>query len=607
MIINLGIGISFIIVLLIIIFIFFSKERVKSIENEFFVSLIILTMIGLIIEMFIYFLVIKSGYKFIFFINFLTKMLYIYFLLWMYCFILYNFCVFMEIKSKQDEKYKKGSTFLKSIYFLFIIITIFLPIEITKNLSCFYPGGIGTYVQYLMSIIGFTALIIIGFKNKKLLTNKVSIPLIVCFILGFISIITQYYYNELMFIVPTHAIAVILMYHTIENPDIKMINALELAKEQAEKANRAKSDFLSSMSHEIRTPLNVIVGFSECITKSDDLVEIKEDAQDIVTASQNLLEIVNGILDISKIEADKMEIIGVNYSPQIIFDELIKIIKTRIGEKNIEIRTNYAVDIPQTLFGDKGKIKQIITNILTNAVKYTDKGFIDFEVKCINEKDICNLMISIKDTGRGIKPEQLDKLFTKFSRLEEDKNTTIEGTGLGLAITKRLVEMMNGKIVVQSTYGKGSTFIVYLPQKIADDNKTNEIKKETAILKTKFNQQKVLIVDDNQLNIKVAEKILKEFDLDITGVDSGFGCIDKIKGNEKYDIILLDIMMPKMDGVKTLQKLKEIPNFNIPVIALTADAMEGTASKYLNEGFDAYLAKPINKEELLKILNKYLK
>jgi CheY-like chemotaxis protein/nitrogen-specific signal transduction histidine kinase len=421
------------------------------------------------------------------------------------------------------------------------------------------------------------------------------------------------------------------MYFTIENPDVKMLRQMELAKDQAERANRAKSDFLSSMSHEIRTPLNAIVGFSEDIQSLKDKADpqIVEDANYIMEASATLLEIVGNILDINKIESNKMEIIPTNYNFKKEVETLARIDATRIGEKNINFKVNIAEDIPYELIGDKGKVKEIINNLLTNAIKYTEEGEISLNCKCINKDDISTLIISVRDTGKGIKSELINRLFNKFDRLDVEKNTTTEGTGLGLAITKALVEMMGGKINVQSEFGVGSMFIVQIPQKISKMVKPTEtiidtpIKlKERISSKTQYSdvtinnsiqkdetykEKRILIVDDNMLNIKVAKRALQDFDLIIDECYDGQKCLDKINEGNKYDLILMDIMMPNMSGETALSKLKEINNFNTPVIALTADAIAGAKEKYLSEGFVDYLSKPFSKDEVKEKLDIYLK
>jgi sensor histidine kinase/response regulator len=401
------------------------------------------------------------------------------------------------------------------------------------------------------------------------------------------------------------------MYFTIENPDVKLIEELNIAKETAVRANNAKTEFLSNMSHEIRTPLNAIVGFSEALQEEEGIPEsAKEDVKDIMMASQGLLEIVNGILDISKIEADKLEIVNTTYDPVKIFNELVVLTKGRLGnEKPIELRVKFSKDLPSSLYGDYARVKQIVLNLLTNAVKYTEKGYIDFVVESVILKNsICRLIISVEDTGIGIKRDNIDKLFQKFERADEERNITIEGTGLGLAITKKLVELMHGEMVVQSIYGKGSKFTVCIDQKIVDITpKEVVIPKEEVPVKRNYKGKRILVVDDNKLNLKVAERLLKDYSVFIDEVSSGMDAIKRVEMGIPYNLILMDDMMPEMSGSETLLKLKEKEDFKIKTVALTANAIAGMKEKYLSIGFDDYLSKPIQRNELERVLDEYLR
>ena len=589
-------------IIILLICVFFSKERVNNRETHIYAKLLIITLLSLLLDAGIIALVSIFGLEKINNLIWILNKFHLASIL-VYVSLFTDYIISISTKNKSVTSY--FNRLCKVLDLFGSILILVLPTEIFHENNVIYSYG--KSVNFLIILVMVFTLMMVFFtiKNIKNIRNTKYSPLFILILLILFALLLRSINPAFLITTFIATYVDLIMYFTIENPDKHIIDALNEAKLEAEKANRAKSDFLSSMSHEIRTPLNAIVGFSDCILEEKSLRLAKSDANDIKLASENLLEIVNGILDISKIEANKMDIVEVDYEPKETIDNIVKLVKTRIGDKNIEMRVHYDENLPLCLHGDVSKVKQIITNILTNAVKYTDSGNITLDVSTKISNDICELMISVSDTGRGIKEEQIPNLFNKFERLEEDKNTSLEGTGLGLSITKRLVELMHGTIEVESTYGKGSKFSVNLKQTIG---KAKTLKKEKAQIdnKTEFKDAKVLIVDDNKINLKVASKLLSNYGITSINVESGFECLDLIANGEKFDLILLDDMMPKMSGVETFKKLKKFKDFKIPVVALTANAIAGMKEKYLKIGFNDYLPKPIEKEELLKILNKYL-
>ncbi|MCR5767865.1 MAG: response regulator [Lachnospiraceae bacterium] len=476
--------------------------------------------------------------------------------------------------------------------------------------------GYGIEVYFLV----YALVYFIRFRSR--LDRRAYITLIAGFAVTLGGIVLEKLtFVELVCNYPGAVIGLFLFYFGSETADYKIrirtMEELKDAKEKADAANVAKSEFLANMSHEIRTPINAVLGMNEMIIRESDDPMIVKYARDVESAGKNLLAIINDILDLSKIEAGQMELIEAPYRLSSVLNDVVNMTIFRARSKSLQFEVTVEEDIPDKLYGDEVRIRRTVINVLNNAVKYTEKGKVRLEVKQEREDPITNLIFRVIDTGIGIREEDIARLYNRFDRLDMQRNKTVEGTGLGLAITKGLLDLMGGKITVESEYGRGSVFTLTIPQKTLSLEPIGEWQKrfeETLKEKEKYKEgfhasdAKILVVDDTTVNLIVVKSLLKQSQLAIDTAVSGAEMLE-MTDKTKYDLILLDQRMPRMDGIETLHHLRERhggPNEDTPVICLTADAIAGARERYISEGFTDYLTKPIDGKELEKMLVSYL-
>lgn len=614
-----GLGIGCIIIVSVIAYLFFSVKRKNTKMHRIYGAMILTALTHLLAEQgALYTLThmetvpawINRGVHQIFLLLFLV----IFYEVYLY--------IIAMIEEEKKDRIKKGNWILLP-FILSTIGVLVLPIYYKHEAAASYSYGPGVVVIYVsVCVLAITAVVYL-MSFRDIITAKKKKAII-------ISLICEVGVGVYQFLNPTcllSSVGIVLLcigfYLTVESPDNVLIELLldekrkvEEAREEAVMANQAKGRFLAQMSHEIRTPINAILGMDEMILRESTEENILEYAEDISGAGQLLLSIVNEILDLSKIESGKMEIVETEYNLSKLIADLTAMITLKAQAKNLVFNVDVEKTLPVNLYGDDLRIRQILTNLLSNAIKYTKEGKIELIITGEIRDDKVELCCRVTDTGVGIKEEHLAGLFEEYRRIEEDSNHYVEGTGLGLNIAMRLLGLMDSKLQVRSEYGKGSEFFFELQQEvrgamtIAEWDKENEHVQAKRNWKSSFMAPKArfLVVDDNMLNRKVFVKLFQHTKIQIDEAESGFECIDKMK-EHSYDIVFLDHMMPEMDGKETLHRLKEMkdyPSEKAVVVALSANAVVGAGKQYISEGFDDFLPKPIIYKDAEELILKFL-
>ncbi len=577
---------------LLLILVFKIKKQNNLLSNNTFFILTLSLLIGYILELSINFLSTISLKPIV--LETYTKLYLIFIICWFSIFSVYTFLI-----SKKDD------TLNKSIMIMYALLTIvssvsiiLLPIDIDTNNFIYLSGNSINIFKVLLPCM-LCILFLRTILNRKVISitkyNYIYVALVLLSICSFLEL--KY---ELNIITTILLFITYLVFLTIENPALKEYEIINNLRLRALKANMNKTDFLSNISHELRTPLSSIISSIDEIKSYNLPPEFKDSLNDIIDSSSSLLDIVGNVIDINKIENKVYDIKEKDYSIKETVEKLIKMNTKKYNKENVVFKYSISESTPQNLFGDKTKIKEIINNVLDNSFKYTNKGSISLTINSEIVSDICNLIIEIKDTGIGIKSEDLNKIFNG-NDIDNDINSDVDSDGLGLLVTKDLVSLLGGTITVNSYYGSGSVFTIKIPQRLKNELETIEQTNTT-----KFNNKRILLVDDDRLNNRILKRLLKIYDIELDTCERGIECIDKINNGEQYDLILMDIMMPDMNGIDTLKKLKSNKNFNTKVVALTADALSTSKNKYLKVGFTDYIPKPFKKEELEQKLKELL-
>ena len=576
---------------------YFIRKHINSNEAKIFSKILFSNLLGLMLELMCIYMSNKFSPTSLPAIIF-TRAYLIYLITYLLFMTLYNYVLcYTTEKQKKLEHYKKLRNISYTIYAVCVVVCMALPLQTEKG----YAIGPAVNFVYLCSTICINVWFIPMIKNRKIIEHKKFVPLYIFILLIIIVAIIQRIYPQATLITIVEFLIVFIMYHTIENPDMKMLDEVHKAKVISDNANEEKTLFLYNMTNEIRGITKDIDKETDNIldetdNKKIDVEEINNSARNIKGSTAKFTTMTNEILDISSIDSASVRIYNEKYNIKRLLKELVGIYKPKAQNKNLDFRVSIASDIPEYLYGDGINLKKVLTIILDNSIKYTNNGYIEFNINTIIKGDIARLIISVEDSGIGMKAEDINKIFTKKQEREDNHNLNNN-----LYNAKRLITLMNGTIVPSSSYGSGTTMKIILDQKY--DTIDTDINKYDNI----YDKKKVLLIDDSPSSEKLFNKILSGTNIELTSVKLGKEGLEKIRNKEKYDLILLDEELEPQNGHIIMQKLLEIRNFNTKVILLTKDNKYDYDDSYLQEGFTDYIIKSSDKKEMLNKINKYLK
>lgn len=580
--------------IILLMFIYFSKRRYKSKENKIYSILIITSFIGVLLELGCRLTIplLNEIPKTTFLI---TKLYLVYLLTWVTLLSLYTFII---VKNPQS-KFKYTKILIIMTYIINIIIIFYLPINYYNDGELMYTYGLSVYWVYILSFIYIMISIIKILLSKTNLKDKKLIPIIAFIIIGTITTIIQLINPGMLLATSMETFVTVLMYFTIENPDMKMLEEVNKAKKISDNANQEKSMFLFNMTKEIRNISRNIDDhadniLSEVSKEETNIENIGDNAREIKYDISKFNTITNDILDVSNIDASNIKIYNTKFNIKLIIKGLVSIYKEKCQEKGLEFRTDIASDIPEYLYGDSINLKKVMITLLDNAIKYTNNGYVELNVNFVKKIDICRLIISIEDSGIGIKPEELDTIF--YKKKEELNRNNLKNN---LYTAKKIITMMEGTIIANSDYNKGTTMKIVLDAKIVPTKENVYIKE--------YDNKKILLVDDSETCEKIIKKLLRGSNINIERTEYGKYCLDKIRSKEKYDLILIKDELKPLDGYTIMTKLQEIRNFNIPCILLTKNTKVEYDDSYQKYGFKDYIIKSNDKNKILNTLDKYLK